>query len=253
MSSWKNAAKCNQKRHRERRQPSAREHLGALEKKQDYRLRAKDFSTKRKALALLAKRAMEKNPDEFYHHMINSKVKCGEHHEVEKEDEHTPEQVKLMQTQDLKYINMKRTIESNKIKRLQSQLHLIDTADSVSNSHTFFVDDEKEMKNFDVVERLQTHPALLKHRTNRLKITDLENIKMPKVNEKNVEMLKEKRNKSYKELAKRIDREKELTVVQQKMELKRCLIDKKCEKPMRIKAATKNSAPIYKWKYERKK
>lgn len=89
-----------------------------------------------------------------------------------------------MQTQDLKYINMKRTIESNKIQRLQSQLHMIDTADSVPNTHTFFVDDEQELKNFDVVERLQTHPALINHRTNRLKKTDLEKITLPKISEK---------------------------------------------------------------------
>lgn len=227
--------------------------MGLLEKKKDYVKRARDFHDKEATLTLLSKRALNKNPDEFYYHMINSKVKKGEHHEKEEEDEHTPDQIKLMQTQDLKYINMKRTIETNKIQRLQSQLHLIDTADKVPNSHTFFVDDERVSRNFDLAKRLDTHPSLLQHRTNRLRIVDLEKLKLPEIDKKTFEAMKGKRDRSYKELAKRIEREKQLTIIQQKMEVKRHLQDKKTQKPKRVKAATKNSAPVYKWKFERKK
>lgn len=89
-----------------------------------------------------------------------------------------------MQTQDLKYISMKRTIESNKIRRLQSELHLIDAANTVKNKHTFFVDSEEDTKNFDVATRLQTHPMLLDRRTNRTRLNDLAKISLPDVDQK---------------------------------------------------------------------
>ena len=66
----------------------------------------------------------------------------GEHVEAPKEEECTPEQLKLMQTQDLKYISHKRLVEYKKIDKLQSQLHLIDA--EKSNNHVFFVDTKEE-------------------------------------------------------------------------------------------------------------
>ncbi|XP_053679314.1 probable U3 small nucleolar RNA-associated protein 11 [Anopheles nili] len=253
MSSWKKAAKSNQKVHRERSQPAARQHLGLLEKKKDYKLRAKDRNEKEATLKLLRKRALNKNPDEFYHHMINSKLENGEHRELDKGEDLTLDQIKLMQTQDLKYIAMKRTVEANKIRRLQSKLHMTDVVNGTTNSHTFFVEDDQEAAQFDLAKRLDTHPDLIGRRTNRPRLADLEKLQLASVSEDNIATLNHERELSYRELMKRIDRERELTVVQKTIEIKRALKEKRALKPKLIRKGTSHQAPQYKFKYERKR
>ncbi|CAD7087090.1 unnamed protein product [Hermetia illucens] len=253
MSSWKKASKTNQRTHRERHQPESRQHLGLLEKKKDYKVRSKNAQNKEKTLKILRKKALDRNPDEFYHHMIRSKVQDDEHRENEQPDEHTGEQIALMQTQDIKYIRMKRTIETRKIDRLQSQLHMIDVANEVPNKHIFFVDDEEEAKHFDLAKRLDTHPSLVARKSNRPRMQDLDKLNIPDISEENLRELEKKREAAYKELQTRIDREKELSVIEQKMELKRLLRQKRELKPKKIKPGTKTSAPVYKFAYERKR
>ncbi|KZC07488.1 PREDICTED: probable U3 small nucleolar RNA-associated protein 11 [Dufourea novaeangliae] len=253
MSSWKKAAKATQKTHRERHQPEARKHLGLLEKKKDYIARARDYQEKQQTLKLLRKRALNKNPDEFYFHMINSKIENGVHREKNKNDTSTFEQIQLMETQDMRYVAHKRTIEAKKIDKLQSQLHMIDVANETPNKHTFFVDSSEEAKNFDLAKRLDTHPALLSRRTNRPKLSRLKDMKLPDIDEKTLNKIEQQKHMAYMELQKRINREQELTIVQQKLEMQKALKDKKVTKPKLISKGTKNSAPLYKWKYERKR
>ena len=253
MSSWKKAAKSTQKTHRERHQPESRQHLGLLEKKKDYVARAKDHHDKQKTLKLLRRRALNKNPDEFYFHMINSKIDKGVHREKSKDDTSTPEQIQLMETQDIKYVAHKRNIEAKKIDKLQSQLHMIDVVNQTKNKHIFFTDDSKELRDFDLAKRLDTHPALLSRRTNRPKLSRLKDMKLPKFDQTLLGKIEQQKHMSYKELQKRIDRERELTVVQQKLEIQRALKDRKVTKPKLVHRGTKNAAPIYKWKYERKR
>ena len=253
MSSLQNATK-SQKTHRERHQPKHRESLGLLEKKKDYRQRADDYNRKRATLKKLRKKALNKNPDEFYHHMINSKTVDGVHREKKKDVELTEEQVALMQTQDLNYIVGKRTSERNKIKKLQSSLHLISSEDKPKNKHIFFVDSDADKKSFSVAERLDTHPAFLSRTHNRPKLSDFEAGKFDrKIDEGSLSEVATRTHKAYKELQQRIEREKQLTVVQEKMDIKKKLQSKK-EKPIKtVLAEQKNSAPVFLWPVERKK
>ncbi len=70
--SFRNATK-NRREHRERAQPAHRRKLGPLEKKKDYKERAKKTHVKEDTLKKLREKAALKNPDEFYFGMINSK------------------------------------------------------------------------------------------------------------------------------------------------------------------------------------
>ncbi|XP_050299941.1 probable U3 small nucleolar RNA-associated protein 11 [Anthonomus grandis grandis] len=236
MSVWKKASKAHQKTHRERHQPEHREHLGLLEKRKDYQRRARDYNEKKETLKILKKRALNKNPDEFYHHMINSKIEDGLHFEKEKEEEDTPEQIQLMKTQDLKYIVTKRTQEQRKIEKLQAQLHLISLDHQSQNQHIVF-DKKKKGEGFE-------NSRLL--RLSERELSDID----PDILEKSART----REALYKELAKRIKREKELAVTQQKLEISRAVQGRRTVlPPKKIKKGSKDCAPVYVWKYERKK
>jgi len=253
MSSLNNAAKT-QKTHRERHQPSGRASLGLLEKKKDYKLRADDYNKKKKALQQLRKKALNKNPDEFYFHMINSKQVDGVHREKTKDTVLTEEQVALMQTQDRKYIINKRTSEKNKIEKLKSSLHLINCTDKPKNTHTFFVDSEKEKKKFSVAARLSTHPSLIARTHNRPKLSDLQSgkFKVDSLNPETIEDVSKKTGKAYKELQQRLEREEQLSVVQRKMEMKAAVREK--VKPVKLVVPEgKANAPVYLWPQERKR
>jgi len=75
MSSFKKRAKSLKRTHRERGQPSSRQHLGLLEKHKDYVLRARDYHKKKDQLKILHEKARNRNPDEFYYKMISHKLK----------------------------------------------------------------------------------------------------------------------------------------------------------------------------------
>lgn len=252
MSNYKKAWKMNQKTHRERHQPASRAHLGILEKKKDYKKRSSDHQEKQETLRLLKKRALLRNPDEFDFKMLKSKVKDGIHTELSTDDGHTPDQIKLMKSQDIKYVKLMHTSERKKIDRLQSQLHILDTGIS-KNKHIFFVDSGKEAKSFDVATHLDTHPDLLERRTNRPRLSELKKLTIPIPSTNTLTNSQNKRDSSYKELQKRIAREKELNVITRKLEVVGAVKKTKRGGVRLITKATAKAPAVYSWKQARKK
>lgn len=228
--------------------------MGFLEKKKDYKLRADDYHKKQNTLSALRKKALDKNPDEFYYKMVNNQLQDGVHVNKRKgaDEEVTEEQLKIMRTQDIRYIEMKRVAEVKKIERLKSELHLLDAEGKQKNKHTFFVDSKEEVKNFDLATHLNTPAELVDRVYNRPTLHTLETKTVKgAVDPKTIERLARQRKNQYKILSQRVDREKKMFVISQKIQTRKDLLDK--TKKRKVRGETHNAPAIYKFQTKRKK
>lgn len=227
--------------------------MGLLEKKKDYKLRAEDYHKKQNTISALRKKALDKNPDEFYFKMINTQLQDGVH--VAKKDTEevmTEEQKKMMRTQDIKYVEMKRVAEAKKIERLKGELHLLDADSKQKNKHTFFVDSKKDVHSFDLAKHLDTAPELVDRVYNRPTLHMLETKTIQGASDLNsINKLSRQRKHQYKILSQRIDREKKMFVISQKIQTRKDLQDK--TKKVKVKKETTNSAAVYKFEAKRKR
>ncbi|XP_036354693.1 probable U3 small nucleolar RNA-associated protein 11 [Octopus sinensis] len=72
--SFAKSQKSGRKKYKERSQPTERAQLGILEKRADYRVRAKNANEKRDQLRQLHLKALDRNPDEFHFKMMRTKL-----------------------------------------------------------------------------------------------------------------------------------------------------------------------------------
>ncbi|KAJ3597659.1 hypothetical protein NHX12_001176 [Muraenolepis orangiensis] len=254
MATFRKALKSKQRNHHERAQLSSRNYLGLLEKKKDYKLRATDYHKKQNVLSALRKKAMDKNPDEFYYKMCSSRLEDGEHRANREswDVEVTEEQKKMMKTQDIKYVEMKRLQDAKKIERMKAELHLLDAKGKEKNKHTFFVDTKKEVQRFDLADHLNTAPELVGRVYNRPTLDTLRTKKIQGATDtRSVEKLAKQRSHQYTILTQRIVRERKLYVIGQKIQTQREIQDK--TRKVKVSNETKEAAAVYKFDSKRKR
>lgn len=151
-----------------------------------------------------------KNPDEFYFGMHNSRVdnhgsgkSSGRHVKTDQARQKELEEkglgidaVRIMKDQDLAYVRMQRVMDGKKIERLQSSLHYLEGNDDHDDDnggavmvgrkkkrkHTVFVDGGQDAVNkFDVARHFDTLPELVGRSFNRPRVKELEREAMRKL------------------------------------------------------------------------
>lgn len=233
--------------HKERAQPSSRiSKHGLLEKKKDYKLRARDRNRKQLRVKLLKEKAAFRNPDEFYYGMIRSATDAGRVRKginVAEKDavplEHRDgEQRLLAETQDAGYVRVKCALERGKVDKLRKGLHSLQQAQKVQRRHIMFVDDDDELE------------ALEKELNDRGGSTALD---AKSVNRSTRKMLKKNREKAYRELQQREHRHEKLKTVFSDMATEKALLAKGRRVLERRADPVTGAPPVYRWQQERKR
>lgn len=228
MSSIRNA--ISKRTYKERSQPAARKKFGILEKHKDYVIRAREYHKKEDTLRRLKEKAANRNPDEFYFRMINTRTVGGVHRPENEANKYTPEQLLLMKTQDIGYVLQKIQSEKKKVEKLRAMLHSLDNRPS--SKHIYFAEDSEEADEI---------------RSRTSKDEQLISGSLPSA-------IKRKMDGSYKELDARIKRVENLERVHAEMALKKELQKKGRKRKLREdEIVCPTSRPVYKWRAERKR
>jgi U3 small nucleolar RNA-associated protein 11 len=250
--------------HKERHQPAERQRLGYLEKHKDYLKRAKDFHKKEDAIKKLNRKAYFKNEDEFSFGMLSHKNVGNK--TVKVKSHLSQDEIKLADSQDGRYIGMREQMDKKAIQKRAEQLHFLD-APSGPKRHTVFIDEDEDappshasssmatgstevrsrkrqtLADYDVAGYFDTHPALIGKRANRLRLSQLEKLKLPESSNTD--------SSAYKELFSRQERAKRLGHVREELELRQNLRTK--GRRMKLKDGGKDNPAAYKWFPERKR
>eukprot|EP01130_Rhizamoeba_saxonica_P001907 TRINITY_DN1172_c0_g1_i1.p1 TRINITY_DN1172_c0_g1~~TRINITY_DN1172_c0_g1_i1.p1 ORF type:complete len:252 (+),score=60.54 TRINITY_DN1172_c0_g1_i1:2-757(+) len=241
--------------YKERSQPNFRRKYGMLEKKKDYKKRAKNFQRKRDHIQKLKQKAAMRNPEEFYFKMVNSQKVNGIHRGPDESNKYSQKELVDMKTQDINYLQMKSTSEKKKIERLQNNLQMLQPTPKhlLKRRHTILVDTEEEVDNFNAEEYFDTPKELLNVAYNRPKRSDLDRedfIQENGMTRKQLRALEKLRKMKYKELYQRMERSKKLDGAVNDMRIKKRLMTKSGGV---IKTKRAGEKPTYKWRRVRKR
>ncbi|KAK2418314.1 putative U3 small nucleolar RNA-associated protein [Trifolium repens] len=229
MSSLRNAVP--RPAHKERHQPSSRKTFGLLEKHKDYVERANAFHKKQDTLRILREKAANRNEDEFYFKMVNTKTVNGVHRPMDEDNKYTQQELILMKTQDIGYVLPKLQSERKKVEKLSAMLHSIDN--KPLNSHVYFADDREEAKELKLqLSKRKTSPTSEDIPSNITRKTE----------------------RSYKELEARKIRVSQLEKVYMDMAMKKELQKNGRKRKLREdEIVNPTNRPVYKWFAERKR
>lgn len=218
--------------HKERSQPSERRKYGLLEKHKDYVLRARDYHKKQETIRVLQEKAQNRNPDEFYYKMINTKSVGGVHRPQTIAKQYTHEELQLMKTQDIGYVLSKAQSEQRKVERLQARLHSIDQLPI--NKHLYFAEDSdagKELRSL-VVSKQEDQGTRTPVPKRIRKLCDA----------------------SYRELKERTERAAKMKSMIMAMNLQKELMGKGRKRKLQSdEIMSPSELPVYRWRQERKK
>lgn len=251
--------------YRERGQTEDRAHLGLLEKKKDYKQRARDTHRKKEVIQSLERKAAFRNPDEFYHKMIKAKKVDGKFAKLASAEDEPSLADKLdLRATDIAYLSMRKKMEQRKVDDMKGRLMMARelSPEELRSKHTVFVENPEEAEEFDEREYFDSEHVLRAY--NRptkeaeekglvvgavgLDANHSRKLARDGVTTKDVSYVERQRSLSYGEYAARVDRKAKLASALDRMELRQRL--QKDPNVIRQKRAGKVT---YKWRTPRKR
>lgn len=231
--------------HKERSQPAhRRQKHGLLEKKKDYKQRAKYYNSRAARLKLLKEKASFRNPDEFYYAMSRMSTADGVVRRVVDKSSanaiplanRTLDQRLLAETQDSKYVTHKLSTTHGKLNKLKNHLHFLDAVRAVPRKHIVFADDDEEADK--VVEELEQEEG------STLTTNATKRVKLPM-------RLRKEQRKAYRELDGYADRRLKLGTVFQDMAVEKNLLSKGRRVLVRPPDKVTGAPAVFRWQQER--
>lgn len=247
--------------HRERAQPSRRvARHGLLEKKKDYKLRARDASRKRQRVRLLKEKAAFRNPDEFYHAMARGTTDKGVVRRVRDGDggHHVAdgEVRRLVETQDRAYVRGKVMNERRRIEKGMEGLHFLDAAGTDERRrHTVFVDAEEDGGGGGGVSGFSREAHFARASAGDGGAGDANGEEfVPRTSGRAASRTRKKAGRrGYAEMEQRVERVRRLDSAMEDLVLRQNLLGKGARRKVRAGDPETGRLPVFKWSKVRKR